>query len=245
MRTSGFSRRPVTVNATVIGETSEGVPILCRKIDVGFAGDPITTEVDFFPHLLQQERARTVLFTATAEAMRLTSLHVLTRIAVHLMPGAFLGGTRMPTPTILSLGEFLKLRGKQKNPVLVYFDKQQWANLTRGLKPTDEKPPRRGVTLALTALPGREGGFVEIRCPVGGPITGAEGELRCGDPPDVEIPDPETPTLRMCGMTLLKDGNVRCTGKCKGLASCRKKMYGTSFGPQGSFSAVLVLCQCL
>ena len=44
---------------------------------------------------------------------------------------------------IPSLGEFLELRGKQESPLVVYFDKRQWANLTWGLKPTDKKPPRK------------------------------------------------------------------------------------------------------
>jgi hypothetical protein len=87
-------------------------------------------------------------------------------------------------PTILTLSEFLKLKGKQKKPVIVYFDEKQWANLTRGLKPTNQKPPRNNtLTFTLTTLPGLGGGFVEIRCPVGGPITGADGELRCGKNP--------------------------------------------------------------
>jgi protein associated with RNAse G/E len=48
-------------------------------------------------------------------------------------------------PTILTLSEFLKLKSKQRKPVIVYFDERQWANLTRGLKPTGQKPPRNNT----------------------------------------------------------------------------------------------------
>ena len=83
-------------------------------------------------------------------------------------------------PAILTLSEFLKLEGKHKKPVIVYFDGKEWANLTRNLKPTDQKPRRNNaLTFTLSTLPGLEGGFVEIRCPVDqqGLITGADGRV--------------------------------------------------------------------
>ncbi len=64
VRTTGFTKKPVRVNATFIGETEEGNAILAKKIDIGFIGDPVTSQVDFFMHLLQEDRARTGLFTA-------------------------------------------------------------------------------------------------------------------------------------------------------------------------------------
>lgn len=151
------------------------------------------------------------------------------------MPGA---------PTILTLREFLKSSGKQKTPLIIYFDAPQWKNLTRGVKPAAGTPPKTGVQLALTTLPGLAGGFVEIRCPVGGPITGAGGELRCGNKPGVDFPDPGSTTLDLCMMSVSDNGNISCRGKCKRLGTCRKRSYGISFGPGGSSSAVLVLCQC-
>ena len=147
------------------------------------------------------------------------------------------------TPTILALNEFLKVRGKHKKPTIVYFNEQQWANLTRGLKATDGKPPKTGVRMTLMTFPGLAGGFIEIRCPVGGPITGAEGELRCGDKPGVDFPDPPSHRIRLCGMSIRKDGTISCQGGCNGLGTCRKRSYGISSGPQG-LSALLVVCQC-
>jgi hypothetical protein len=121
-------------------------------------------------------------------------------------------------PEILTLREFLKVRGKQKRPALVYFNEKQWANLTRGLKPTVQAPPPDNtLTFTLTTLPGLDGGLVEIRCPVGGPITGAEGELRCGGKPNVDFPTPSKPATsqEFCFQVLRADGTVSCTGKCK------------------------------
>jgi hypothetical protein len=145
--------------------------------------------------------------------------------------------------TILTLDEFLKLKGRQKKPVVVYFNEQQWRKLTRGLKPTDEKMPKTGVRLALTALPGMSGGFVEMHCPTVTKITGAEGQVRCSDPPAIDTPNPSQPHFG-CSMRIRRDGQVVCEGKCDQFGNCRKKSYGTSFGPRGSFSAVLVLCVC-
>lgn len=64
VRTSGFTEKPVRVQATLVGESEGGEAILSKKIDIGFIGDPVTTQVDFFAHLLQEDRARTGLFTA-------------------------------------------------------------------------------------------------------------------------------------------------------------------------------------
>ena len=52
------------VKATLIGEAENGTAILSKKIDIGFIGDPVTAQVDFFVQLLQEDRALTGLFTA-------------------------------------------------------------------------------------------------------------------------------------------------------------------------------------
>jgi hypothetical protein len=62
VRTSGFARKPVRVRATLIGD-SEQVAV-STKIDIGFSGDPVNSQVDFFSNLLREDRARTGLFTA-------------------------------------------------------------------------------------------------------------------------------------------------------------------------------------
>jgi hypothetical protein len=64
VRTTGFSNKPVRVNATILGEAGDEATLLAKKIDIGFIGDPVGTEVDFFVNLLGQDRAQTGLFTA-------------------------------------------------------------------------------------------------------------------------------------------------------------------------------------
>jgi|GEM_PF-922812 len=64
VRTTGLSSKPVRVTPTVIGQTDDGDPILSKKIDVGFVGDPVANPVDFFANLLQQDKGALGLFTA-------------------------------------------------------------------------------------------------------------------------------------------------------------------------------------
>lgn len=147
-------------------------------------------------------------------------------------------------PTVLTLGEFLELRGQKRGPLIIYFNQQQWGNLTRDLKPSDGKAPGAGARLVLTTLPGLPGGFVEARCPVGNLGMGAEGEPRCEDKPDVDFHEPERPGVRICGMKVHKNGEISCHGICQGFGTCKKKSYGINVNPGGMFSALLVLCQC-
>jgi hypothetical protein len=64
VRTTGFTQKPVRVKASVITETRDDELVLSRKIDVGFANDPATFQVNSFSELLLEDRARTGLFTA-------------------------------------------------------------------------------------------------------------------------------------------------------------------------------------
>lgn len=154
-------------------------------------------------------------------------------------------------PAILTLSELLKLKGKQKKPVIVYFDRKRWANLTRSLKPTDLAPPQNDtLTFTLTTLPGLGGGLVEIRCPEGEPITGAEGELRCGTKPGVEFPDrPDRPDPEFCVKILHRDGRVSCKGECSknpftGVRKkCRLGVYTVPTTIPG-LRLVVTSCQC-
>ena len=68
----------------------------------------------------------------------------------------------MSKPKILTLAEFLKLKGKQKSPVVVYFNANQWDNLTRDISPGKGTPPEKTLTLTLTEIPGMEGGLANI-----------------------------------------------------------------------------------
>jgi hypothetical protein len=146
----------------------------------------------------------------------------------------------------LTVSQYRKLRGKQKKPVIVHFNERQWANLTRGLKPVDKRPPKSGVQMILTTLPGLPGGFVEFRCPDGGPITGAEGQSRCGGKPDVDFPTPSTPSSNFPGICFTKlgaDGRMSCVGRCRS-GNCRKITYGVSLTKQGLRGPVVVVCAC-
>ena len=80
-------------------------------------------------------------------------------------------------PNVLTVAEFLKLKGT-KGPVVVYFNGDQWANLTRDIKPGKGKPPDKTMTLTLTELPGLPGGLGTFGCPIecSGPIRGGGGK---------------------------------------------------------------------
>src|SRR5688572_19419093 len=65
------------------------------------------------------------------------------------------GGVIMPRkPNILSVAEFLELKGTQKGPLVIYFNEKQLANFTREAKPGRGKPPGKNLTLTLTEMPG-------------------------------------------------------------------------------------------
>ena len=129
-------------------------------------------------------------------------------------------------PKILSLAEFLKLKGKQKSPVVVYFNADQWANLTRDMKPGKGKPPDKTLTLTLSEIPGLSGGLAIFACPIecSGPIRGREGEVHCDCGGDLETPGGGGGelSLEFCFMIIRKDGAASCTGRCRrNTQSCR------------------------
>ena len=129
----------------------------------------------------------------------------------------------MSKPKILTLAEFLKLKGKQKSPVVVYFNATQWANLTRDISPGKGTPPEKTLTLTLTEIPGMEGGLATFGCPpeCSGPIRGTEGEVRCDCGGPVPTPDSDRETsLEFCLMSVRRDGTVACRGTCR-RGTCR------------------------
>jgi len=146
----------------------------------------------------------------------------------------------------LTLREFLKLRGKQKNPVIVHYNEKQWATLTRDLKPVNKTPPKTGLQMILTTLPGLPGGLVEFRCPDGGPITGAEGQARCGGKPGVDFPEPGTRPPEFEGICITKNdtkGRTQCFGFCKS-GSCRKTAYAGKSTRLGLPTPLIIVCRC-
>ena len=63
-RVTAFITAPVRVTATFLGETASGGPILSRKTDVAFVGQPAGTQFDFFENLLTLDRSISGTFTA-------------------------------------------------------------------------------------------------------------------------------------------------------------------------------------
>ena len=122
----------------------------------------------------------------------------------------------MPKP-ILSFSEFKKLRGQQKNPLVVYLNEKQFKNLVSGSKPEKGKPNPRGVTITLAKLPLMLGGFVEIAAPGGkGPFIDTNGVIRA---------------RRISGETdacdpVFSGGIIVCKGSCGTGTSC-----GLAFAP--------------
>jgi len=120
-------------------------------------------------------------------------------------------------PKILSLGAFLKLKGRQRKSVIVHFNGKQWATLMRGLNPAGKKGiSQDGLTLVMSTLPGIDGGLVEFRCPDSGPITGAQGQMRCGGKPGVSFPDGggSVTVGEFCTVIVRSNGSVTCAGVC-------------------------------
>jgi hypothetical protein len=155
-------------------------------------------------------------------------------------------------PKILSLSEFRQLKGEQKSPIIVYFDKAQWTNLTRRLRPSGGRPPRTGLRIALTTLPGLDGGgLVEFRCPVGDAKAYSEGQLRCGDTPSigpaagpVDFLGEELRRRFRCGGAIKvdSDGSLLCAGRCEGSGACQQRTYWVG-GPKTS-PTLAIVCAC-
>jgi hypothetical protein len=152
-------------------------------------------------------------------------------------------------PNILSLEELRKLKGVVDGPLLVHLDKRQWNNLTRGVAPTAGPLPSDSDSLTLTFVPLASGGLVELRCPDSGPITGAEGQLRCGKPP-VNVPDPASDpsgpeiTFEFCAITFNASGSISCRGKCRDRGKkCTLRHVATPTNISG-LSVVSAVCSC-
>jgi hypothetical protein len=152
----------------------------------------------------------------------------------------------MPSkPNVLTVAEFLKLKGTQKRPVIVYFNGDQWANLTRNVRPGKGKPPGKTMTLTLMELPGLSGGLATFGCPIecSGPIRGGEGEVRCNCGGDLPTPgSPGGATIEACFMRVRRDGSVSCAGVCRSGRTCRLASWIVP-SPSGA-RLVLSSCNC-
>ena len=146
---------------------------------------------------------------------------------------------------VLSLAEFLKQK-KLKSPMVVYFNANQWANLTRDIKPGRGKPPEKTLTLTLTEIPGVPGGLVTFGCPpeCSGPIRGTEGELRCNcNGGGIEPPPGRETSLEFCLTSVRSNGTVVCRGRCRDSRNtCRLASW---FIPSGTGTRLIVsTCNC-
>ncbi len=124
----------------------------------------------------------------------------------------------MPKPAILSLTELMKLKGSQKTPLVVYFDKEEWKALKGSLRKAKEgNRPGKAVTLTLATLPALPGGLVEIDCAEGTLRIGKQGELIPGG-----LVSANLCTLQFTekgGKFNLPGGRCDCVGKCVGLGA--------------------------
>jgi hypothetical protein len=150
-------------------------------------------------------------------------------------------------PNVLTLPEFLKLKGKQKGPIVVYFNADQWANVTKSVSPGKGKRPERTLTLALTEIPGLEGGLGTLHCPIecSGPIGAGEFEFHCDCPaPELPTPgEPEPPTFEFCTTIRVgKNGTLRCVGKCGTGRSCRLSSW--NFKTPLGIGLIVSSCAC-
>jgi hypothetical protein len=151
--------------------------------------------------------------------------------------------TDMPQPRILTFGEFRKLRGAQKKPLIVYQDENRFTNLFRGVAPKKGKPGRNGVTFTLTTLPLMRGGFVEISAPGGkGPYIDSNGALRARKPGATDGG----------GCTVVWKGIFVCEGSCSAGQSCglavmsQPVVLARVAGPNfpGGLTGTVVSCGC-
>ena len=151
-------------------------------------------------------------------------------------------------PNLLSLSEFLKLKGKQKGPIVVYFDADQWSNLTKSIEPGTGKRPEKTLSLSLTEIPGMEGGLGTFHCPIecSGPIGAGEFQFHC----DCKGPELPTPggggtggTIEFCTTIKVgKNGTARCVGTCRTGRSCRLSSW-TVRTPTG-LGLIVASCAC-
>jgi hypothetical protein len=148
-----------------------------------------------------------------------------------------------PKPTILTLHEFLGLKGEQSQSTLVYFNEPQWGNLTRNLRPRKGKVPAASPMITLTTFPGMEGGFGMIRCPFVEPITGAEGQARCAPKLETFGPlEPLEPAADRCELIFHDDGKVECSGKCS--QRTEKCQPGSVIISTAAGEVSAVICNC-
>lgn len=159
-------------------------------------------------------------------------------------------------PNIVSLDEFLKLKGEQKEPLTIYFDEQQWTTMTKGLRPVEGKPAKKGIRLALFTSPSLPGGFGTVSSGENsGFILIGPGVISTSYPipdpgnpggiPDREGPrDPGDPLDKIFEGKLLPCSfavypRFGCVGVCSG--NCRLMTYieGTS-----RWRTITVSCEC-
>lgn len=150
-----------------------------------------------------------------------------------------------PKPTVLSVAELRKLKGAQRDPVVVYFTEAERKNLTRGARPSRGRVPNDALTLQVVELPDG-GGLGVIRCPVF-KLTFKEGETHCVPAP--EDPEPgggSASAAEFCALLFAADGSARCAGRCSTRGeSCRLGAWPVPALPgQRASGIVMLACGC-
>ena len=151
-------------------------------------------------------------------------------------------------PNIVSFDQFLKLRGEQKEPLTIYFNEQQWKNLTKGMKPVDGKIPKKGVRLFLFASPSIPGGFGTLSCNSSSLFFAGGGSVICFDEKP-GIPDvPPPPKLGACGLSFSSGAFLTCVGECRTLnpllprEKCKRVVRIVRWGT--GWVSISITCEC-
>lgn len=123
---------------------------------------------------------------------------------------------------VVTVREFLKLKGRLKAPTFICYSKKEWRELMKGPRPIKVKVPPRGAALIAFQIPGTDVGVALPTCPDGGPFVD-EGRTTC-------VSD-GGPLGKACARVHRKTGGVVCEGRCgtAGLSKCTRST--SQFGP--------------
>jgi hypothetical protein len=151
-------------------------------------------------------------------------------------------------PDVLTVAELLRRKGKLQSPVVVYFDEEQWARLTRRRSPSRGKPPAAVFTLELSEVSGLSGGLGTFKCPPGSPgiVLTKDGKFACKPPVDADPPTIDDDTaLQLCGMIVKANGDVLCAGGCGRTRTCRLGSWSVTVpGSFGKRQVRSLACSC-
>jgi len=132
---------------------------------------------------------------------------------------------------LVSVDEFAKLKPDQrKKTVLLHLTEEDFAQLTKGMKPETGFPPT-GAGLQIIPLSAARGYIGILRCGLDEvPYPDPSGTWRCiGTPSDPTDPPPQLTPGTGCEWTITR-GRFTCTGTCSGGVRCVGRLQLVSWG---------------